>query len=59
MADSKKKALPPDFKNPFEGRNADEVWKELDKYSKPITCEEFIKRLQSQKGLPSSDDKAA
>jgi len=59
MASSKKKALPSDFKNPFEGRKAEEVWQELMKNAKPITREEFIKRLQAQKDHTSSDDKAA
>lgn len=33
--------------NPFKNRNKDEVWKELDKYSKPISREEALKRLQA------------
>jgi len=59
MAISKKKALPPDFKNPFEGRNADEVWQELKKNAKPVSREEVLKRMQAQKGQTSSNDKAS
>jgi hypothetical protein len=48
MAASKKHSLPPDFINPFEGRDRDEVWKELDKYSKHISREEMFRRFQEQ-----------
>ena len=37
------------FNNPFEGRNADEVWQELIKNSSPISKDEFIKRLKQIK----------
>lgn len=50
MAASKKRPLPPDFINPFEGRNRDEVWKELDKYSKHISREEMLRRFREQAG---------
>ncbi len=39
-----------DFENPFKGRNPEEVWKELKKdKSKPLTREQFLKRLQEIK----------
>ena len=37
--------LPP---NPFAGRNADEVWKELYANSKPISREEVMRRYQKR-----------
>ncbi len=51
MAHSKKNTLPPDFHNPFEGRNPDEVWKELNKGSRPISREEFFRGLQKQRQM--------
>lgn len=44
-----KTTLTPDFHNPFEGRNPDEVWQELSEKAKPITREEFFRRLQAQR----------
>ncbi|HWZ21642.1 MAG TPA: hypothetical protein VNW06_03250 [Cytophagaceae bacterium] len=38
--------LSSDFKNPFDGRNPEEVWKELKEKSKPITREELLKRIE-------------
>ena len=37
------------FRNPFEGRNADEVWNELNKNSSPISKDGFMKRLKQIK----------
>lgn len=48
MATSKKHPLPPDFKNPFKGRNPDEVWKELKQNAKHISREEMLRRFQEQ-----------
>ena len=38
--------LPP---NPFNGRNAEEVWKELYANSKPVSREEVMRRYQEKK----------
>ena len=38
--------LPP---NPFDGRHADEVWKELYVNSKPVSREEVMRRYQEKK----------
>jgi len=37
-----------DFKNPFENRNPEEVWKELRAKAKPVNKEEFLKRMAEQ-----------
>jgi hypothetical protein len=42
-----KESLP--FQNPFIGRDPEEVWKELKEHSKPLTREQFIKRLRELK----------
>jgi hypothetical protein len=49
MAHSPKNTLPPDFHNPFEGRNPDEVWQELGEKAEPISREEFFRRLQAHR----------
>lgn len=38
-----------DFENPFNGRDSEEVWKELKERSKPITKEELFKRILEAK----------
>lgn len=48
MATSKNHFLPPDFINPFEGRNPDEVWEELKQNAKHITREEMLRLFQEQ-----------
>ncbi len=48
MAASKKKKLPSDFDNPFQGRNPDEVWQELRKNAKPISREEMLNQIEEQ-----------
>lgn len=46
--------------NPFKGRNAEEVWKEISKNSKPISKEEAYRkmkeaaRMQKQKAASQS-----
>lgn len=49
MTHSPKTTLPPDFQNPFEGRNPDEVWQELSEKARPISREEFFLRLKQQR----------
>lgn len=49
MENSKKKPLPADLHNPFEGRNPDEVWNELKKNAKHISREDLMRRFQSQR----------
>jgi hypothetical protein len=48
VAASKKHSLPPDFINPFEGRNPDEVWAELKKNAKHISREGMIRLFQQR-----------
>ena len=43
---SYKEELPP---NPFTGRNADEVWKELYAKSKPVSSEKVKQHYQKRK----------
>jgi len=35
--------------NPFEGRNPEEVWKEISGKTKPISREEFLKQIKKSK----------
>ncbi|WP_158267526.1 hypothetical protein [Adhaeribacter arboris] len=45
--------------HPFEGRNADEVWKELLAISEPLPREEMIKQIREENGKKKNtvDDK--
>ena len=49
---STKQSLP-DFINPFDGRDPEEVWKELKAKAKPITKEELIKRIEELRNKKS------
>jgi hypothetical protein len=56
-ANSKNKPLPADLHNPFEGRNPEEMWKELKKDAKHISREELMRRLQTEAD-PSKKEKS-
>lgn len=49
------KSLPSDFVNPFKGRNPDEVWKELQCSSRPLSKEEETKIIQEANRLQKED----
>jgi hypothetical protein len=44
----KKNSLPPDFCNPFKGRDKAEVWREIDQYLRPISREEMLRQMREQ-----------
>ncbi|HYG37291.1 MAG TPA: hypothetical protein VD908_01675 [Cytophagales bacterium] len=48
MAANKKHPLPPDFNNPFENRDPNEVWEDLKKNAKPVSREEVFKNFKSK-----------